>query len=149
MNFSPYYFPQSYQPYQQNYQYQNMQPVQAVQQQSPTTQQQTSGIIWVQGIEGAKSYPVQAGTTALLMDSEELVLYIKSVNQSGMPMPLEIYDLMKRNNQQTAHTANQQEVIPDLSGYVTKEELQTAIAELSRKMISEKQNLNKENVENA
>ena len=56
MPYNPYY-PQSYSPYQQAMpQYQQ--------------QQNSSGLIWVQGIEAMKSYPVTPGQSVLLMDSE-------------------------------------------------------------------------------
>lgn len=44
-----------------------------------------SGIIWVQGIEGAKSYMVPPNTSVLLMDSEGTRFYIKSADAAGLP----------------------------------------------------------------
>lgn len=64
----------------------------------PVNQQPTNSIIWVQGIEGAKSHPVAAGTSAILMDSESPVFYIKTVNINGMPEPLEIYSYERVQN---------------------------------------------------
>jgi hypothetical protein len=58
------------------------------------TQQSTSGIIWVQGEAGAKAYPLAPNNKVLLMDSENPVLYVKSVNANGIPDPLCIYDLI-------------------------------------------------------
>lgn len=51
----------------------------------------SAGIIWVQGESGAKAYPVPAGTSLLLMDSESQVFYIKSTDGSGVPMPLRTF----------------------------------------------------------
>lgn len=87
------YFPASYQPmyYQPQYQsqpqqMQNVQQVQQPQQQpaqvNPTM---TSGIIWVQGEAGAKSYMVAPNTTVQLWDSERQTIYLKSADASGMP----------------------------------------------------------------
>ena len=56
------------------------------------------GFVWVQGEAGAKAYPVAAGNSVLLMDSENPVLYMKSTDQSGRPLPIEIYDLVKRQD---------------------------------------------------
>lgn len=56
----------------------------------------SSGIIWVQGENSAKSYPVGSGQSVLLMDSENAVMYIKSVDASGMPHPLRIFDYKER-----------------------------------------------------
>ena len=81
------YFPQSYYPQyfgnQQNTQ--------------QTTPQSASGnLIWAQGESAAKAYPVAAGQSVHLMDSEESVFYIKSTDQSGMPQPLRIFDYKER-----------------------------------------------------
>ena len=77
-----------------------------VQQQQPTQMPQNqnknnnSAIIWVQGEAGAKAYPVAPDNKVLLMDSENPVLYVKSVNASGIPDPLLIYDLVQRTEEQ-------------------------------------------------
>lgn len=71
------------------------QPNQQLQQQS---QQNNSMIIWVQGEAGAKAYPLAPNNKILLMDSEAPVLYVKSVNASGIPEPLVIYDLVERKD---------------------------------------------------
>lgn len=59
------------------------------QQQSVVPQQnsivQNTGIIWVQGEAGAKSYLVAPNTTVQLWDSEAQVIYLKSADASGMP----------------------------------------------------------------
>lgn len=79
------YIPQFYQP-----QYMAPQP------QPNVSQQNNSGINWVQGENAAKSFPVAAGQSVLLMDSENAVMYIKSTDQSGMPLPLRIFDYTER-----------------------------------------------------
>jgi len=84
------YFPQGY--YQTNPYYQNaMQPQN--QQQIATS---NSGILWVQGEQAAKAYPIGAGQSVLLMDSEDSLMYIKSTDQSGMPQPLRIFEYKER-----------------------------------------------------
>lgn len=55
-----------------------------------------SNINWVQGEAAAKSYPVGAGQSVLLMDSESTAFYIKSTDQSGMPLPLRVFDYTER-----------------------------------------------------
>lgn len=47
--------------------------------------QSNTGIIWVQGETGAKSYLVAPNSTVQLWDSEEPVIYLKSADASGMP----------------------------------------------------------------
>jgi hypothetical protein len=83
------YLPQSYyqnQPYYQNLQMQNQQPVAT----------SNSGILWVQGEQAAKAYPIGAGQSVLLMDSEDSLMYIKSTDQSGMPQPLRVFEYKER-----------------------------------------------------
>ena len=83
----PYYnsYQQSYAPFQPNYQqsYQQ-QPQMQTPMQTPINPQNT-GIIWVQGEIGARAYPVAAGNSVLLMDSEGQNFFIKSADMSGMP----------------------------------------------------------------
>ena len=75
-----YYFPQNYQPV------------------SQPVQNNNSSILWVQGESSAKSYPVAPNSSVLLMDSEDSVMYIKSTDQSGMPLPLRIFDYVERKS---------------------------------------------------
>lgn len=80
------YFPAGYQPmqYYPQYQVQNAPTAQPTQQASQAVQP-TSGIIWVQGEAGAKSYLVAPNTTVQLWDSENQTIYLKSADASGMP----------------------------------------------------------------
>ena len=75
----------------------------------PAAYQQNSGIIWVQGENAAKAYPVSAGQSLLLMDTEDNVMYIKSIDQSGMPLPLRIFDYKERT--ETKETSKTTEYI--------------------------------------
>ena len=89
-------FPISYpQLYPQQYNYYPQQ--QVVQQ--PQTVVSDSGILWVQGEAGAKSWAVAPGKSVMLMDSESNTFYIKSSDNSGMPMPLRIFDYKERTEQ--------------------------------------------------
>lgn len=78
-------YPASYQPY--GYQYQ------------PVTQQTNTGVIWVQGEAGAKSYLIAPNSSVALFDSEKQVVYIKSADASGMPS-MKILDYTIRENGQ-------------------------------------------------
>lgn len=71
---------------------QPMQPMPVLQQPQPVT----NGIIWVQGEAGAKAYLTVPGASVLLMDSENNTFYIKSSDQSGMPLLLRIFDYTER-----------------------------------------------------
>ena len=127
------YFPQNQ--YQQQYypQYQQMplqQPVQQVQ--MPTQPQENSGVIWVSGIEGAKSYLVGAGRSVLLMDSESSTFYLKSTDMSGMPQPLRIFDYTERaTHSQTNQIVDAPSREIDTSMFVTRDELEERLSKLT------------------
>lgn len=116
-------FPMSYQPMYP--QYNNYLPQQTTQQQNDT------GILWVQGEAGAKSWAVAPGKSVMLMDSESNTFYIKSSDASGMPMPLRIFDYTERTQQvqQAQPVVNHQTEI-DTSQFVTKAELDKKLDEL-------------------
>lgn len=117
------YFPATYG---MNYPYQP-QMIQNYQQQA-----QQGGLVWVQGIEGAKSHPVGAGQSVLLMDSESNCFFIKSADASGMPLPLRIFDYSERTANNTPKTAQETrtEQKIDVSGFVTREEFESRIAQI-------------------
>ena len=49
-----------------------------------------NGIIWVDGEVGAKAYQLQGQQGPIaLWDTNDTVIYLKSVNQMGMPNPLQ------------------------------------------------------------
>lgn len=105
-------------------------------QMQPQMQQQSNnaGFVWVQGEAAAKAYPVAAGNSVLLMDSEAPVLYMKSTDVSGRPLPMETYDLVKRENV-VAQQPKQPQI--DLSEYVKMSDLESKVKELVNKALSE------------
>lgn len=90
------YFPQSYYP---NYYGNQQMPPQPPQMPSNAVQTSGNSITWVLGENAAKSFPVGAGQTVVLMDREEPIMYMKSVDQSGMPLPLRIFDITERTSE--------------------------------------------------
>lgn len=105
------FYPATYQnPYMQQYQ----------------PQQQSGGLIWVQGEAGAKSYPVSSGQSVLLMDSESNRFFIKSADVSGMPLPLRIFDYTERKDAVRASESASVASL-DVSRFVTHDELEDAI----------------------
>lgn len=93
---------------------------------SPPQPQQPQGtgnnMIWVQGITGVKAYPVAPGAAVWMMDSEDKKFYIKSVDGSGIPNPIRVfqYEEIRETPQ-----------LPVQSGdFVTREELEKRLAEL-------------------
>lgn len=96
--------------------------------------QHNNGLIWVQGIEAMKSYPVMPGQSVLLMDSETNCFGIKTVDTSGMPLPLRIFDYTERaakTQPAVQSTAQASQPAIDTSLFVTREEFEAKIAELS------------------
>lgn len=106
-----------------NNQYMQMPQMQPIQQ--AQNQQSSNGIIWVQGEEGAKAYMVAPGNSVLLMDSENSAFYIKSTDNSGMPMPLRIFDYVERNAKQQT-----QNIKPNVE-YVTRQEFDALSARVN------------------
>ena len=122
--FNPY-FPTSYNPFQQVAMQQYQQAIQP-------QQQSSGGLLWVQGIEGAKSHSVGPGQSALLMDSESNSFFIKSADTSGMPLPLRVFDYKERTVQPAPQSAPPTPSAPenDTSMFVTREEFENRIAEI-------------------
>ena len=109
------YFPATYQPmYQQPYQ-----PVAAQNQ-----QQMNTGIIWIQGEAGAKSYLVAPNTTVPLWDSESQTIFLKSADASGMPS-MKVLDYTIRGGSAPSAAVSTADV-----PYATKDALEALQGEL-------------------
>jgi hypothetical protein len=109
-----------YQQFQTGYQPQGLQTMQSQGfSQSPTA---NSGINWVSGEVGAKSYLVAPNSTVLLMDSDATRFYLKSADNSGMPS-LRIFEYKEVSNapQNALQSSNTAEINLD-SKYVTRDE---------------------------
>ena len=73
----------------------------------------SSGIVWVQGEAAAKSYPVAPNATVQLWDSEAQTIYIKSADASGLPtMKVIDYKLRDTQTAQNAPFARQADNVP-------------------------------------
>ena len=118
----------AYNPYLQNPYYQPIYPmmqqpviqppVQQPVQQQVVQQPPQSNMIWINGIDEAKSYPVAPGNTVILMDNDNPVAYKKSTDISGRSLPLEVFDLVRRDEepkQEENHQIN-------LDEYLTRKE---------------------------
>ena len=91
----------------------------------------TTNIVWVQGIEGAKAYPLNPNSMAILLDSEiEGRMYIKVSDNIGMTS-MRFFNFTEDFNAGN-NMMNQQQVLPqvDMSQYVKKEELTALIKEI-------------------
>ena len=92
-----------------------------------------NGLVWVQGETGAKSYIVAPNSTILLMDSEAQQFFLKSADASGMPLPLRIFTYKEVTQPTAQNIAPEEEKTIDLDKYVTREEFDRRLAEITQK----------------
>lgn len=123
MAYNPY-FPMNYQPMYQLPQnapmmQQNLPQAQQPMQSQNAQQSANNGLVWVQGVEGAKAHFVPSGATVMLMDSESDRFYLKSSDMSGMPLPLRIFEYKEITQNDSVPPAPQ---TVDTSDFVTHEE---------------------------
>lgn len=104
-------FPATYQPIYSQYQQPMIQ-----------NQNQQSGVIWVQGEAGAKSYLVAPNNTVQLWDSESQTIYLKSADASGMPS-MKVLDYTIREMAQNSPSKPVQKTDGEILNYATKDEL--------------------------
>lgn len=104
-------YPTYYNPFTQPTQYQQI-PQPAMQ----SSYSNNSGIIWVQGESGAKSYLVAPNNTVALWDSESETIYLKSADASGMPSIKTLDYKIRENSTQVSTLMNN-------SNYATNEEV--------------------------
>lgn len=94
-------------------------------------QRQDTGLNWVQGEAGAKSWFITPGSTVLLMDSEAQRFYLKSADLSGIPS--------MRTFEYTEITGAQLPVMQTAPQAVTREEfdrLAQIVAQLQNKEVN-------------
>jgi len=99
-------------------------------QQQPQQQSTNSGIIWVQGEPGAKSYLVAPNNSLLLMDSEDDIFYIKSADQTGMPT-LRKFKYSEISGMTAAQNTPEMPSTFNPDNYVTRDEFKAEMAKLS------------------
>ena len=100
--------------------------------QQPMPQPQSNGIVWVQGLSAAKSFPVAANTTVMLLDSEASVFYLKTSDASGMPLPLRVFDYKERtqNPSNLPVNAPKNDCEVNFDDFVTYDKLNEILASL-------------------
>ena len=102
---------------------------QSMAQQQPVQQtQNTAGLIWVDGEVGAKAYQMPSNWPAnqpiALWDTNDTVIYLKSINPMGMPNPLQKAHYKLEEHKSTTTSGSAESEQPDLSQYVKKEDLE-------------------------
>lgn len=130
---TPYFYNPMPNPYSQLKNEQTQQTMAQPQQIQQPQQQTNNGLIWVQGEAGAKSYLVAPNTTIMLMDSEASKFYLKSADASGMPLPLRTFEYAETtpNGNNTAVNPSKNDLNIDLGKYVTRDELNEILANLT------------------
>lgn len=113
-----------------NYQQQSMA-------QQPQQAQQTGhGLIWVDGEVGAKAYQLPANLPPnqpiALWDTNDTVIYLKSVNPMGMPNPLQKahYTLEEHRGTGPARSGDAPVQAEPMTDYVKKEDMERMKQEL-------------------
>lgn len=94
--------------------------------QQPRQQNQNPNTFqWVQGKAGAEAYPVAAGSSVILMDSNSPVIYYKSADSTGRYLPMKTYDLVERV--EPVQGPNEAPNV-DTSSFVTRDEIDGLVA---------------------
>lgn len=138
--------------YQQQYSQAYQQPYQQPAMSYAQPQQQRVGIEWVDGEVGAKAFQLPVGWPANapmpLWDTNDTVIYLKSINQMGMPNPLQKvrYTMEEQPRMSAAMSSQatlpsgdmqqQNHAMPDMSEYVRKDELNQMKEELKAAITS-------------
>ena len=116
---------------------------------SYASQQQPVGIVWVDGEVGAKAYQLPTGwpvnAPMPLWDTNDTIIYLKSTNQMGMPNPIQKVRYTMEEAPKTAPLMSTQalpsadqtaHLMPDMSEYVRKDELEQMKEELKAAITS-------------
>ena len=110
----------------------------------PPQQLNAQGIIWVDGEVGAKAYQMPqgwpSGSPIALWDTNDTVIYLKSINPMGMPNQLQ--KIHYKMDEQPALQAGQMSGSKEEVHYATKEDLEQIKNEI-RDML--KQNVSQTN----
>jgi len=94
---------------------------------APTQTTSDNGIKWVQGEAGARACAINPGTSAVLMDSERDVFYIKTTELSGMPRPLRIFEFKEITSESQESTSKIGQ-----TSFVTKDEFEQRLSKLEQ-----------------
>lgn len=85
--------------------------------------QPVNHIVWLHGVEEALAFPLGPGESAVLMDADRYVFYIKYREPNGKPAPLEIYDYTPHQEEEGQQAFN--------GNYVPREEFEALKAQVS------------------
>lgn len=105
----------------------------------PQTPVQSTGIQWVQGKSAAQAFNVMPGQTVMLMDSESPTLYLKSTDQSGRPLPMTVYDLVERKDEEKPKASETTDYVKlsELEDYIRWNDAEKLVEQIVDKKMSE------------
>lgn len=134
MAYYPNYFGQQPYPYQDQLSQLRNTPMAIPGQTFQPQRQDNSGVLWVQGEAGAKSWFVNPGSTVLLMDSEAMRFYLKSADMNGVPaMRTFEYSEVGATKPTAAPEAPQFVTVDEFNGF--KDEVMGKLDELAQPVV--------------
>lgn len=92
-----------------------------------------SSFIWIEADSVVDNYLVAPGSKVYFMKTDLTKFYVKSTDPSGKPMPVEVYSLARFGDDQNAEPSPK---------YLTVEEFEKKIDELTHKFVIRKENRN-------
>lgn len=105
----------------------------------PTQVQPSNIFAWVQGDAGAQAYMAPPGTTAMLMDSDKPILYMKSFDASGRPVNLEKRYIVSEEEYKKLQTVENHQ---NEGSFVTREEFDKFVSDVNSKFVRRKEKSN-------
>lgn len=128
MNYNYQGFPVNYNPnFNNQYPYGMPQNAPQMPQSAPQTPQMDDRL-YVAGEQEAAAWVVQRGQSARLWDRNGQTFYVKTVSESGQPLPLEIYDYRRRGGEPA-----KSEPVFNPDDYVTRNEFDDFKRQFSRR----------------
>lgn len=100
-------------------------------------QQVSTGFAWVQGEAAAKAYAVAPGTTMMLMDTENPVIYMKSADQSGRPQEMQVRYLVTKEEYDKVQNGIVSSQNAD--NFVTKQEFENFVEDINKRFVVRKE----------
>lgn len=88
-----------------------------------------NGMIWVSGRQEADGYLIAPNSAVALWDQNNPVVYLRKADSTGKPSTV-VYDLVERTDNPPAQQATP---TVDLTQYITRDELESILAERLKK----------------
>lgn len=91
---------------------------------------------WVQGEAAAKAFAIQPGSTAVLLDSENPVLYMKSSDQSGRPTEMQVRYLVTKEQYEKLQNGI---TSSNMNDYITKSDFEKFVEDVNERFVLKKE----------